>query len=113
ETLLFLIAITLLGLVIALFSRLGATDQKLESLRSDLRELLAHARAPQALQIPVKKAPEPDPPAAPATALTKAMASPDLIPEPEVKVRYAGSAPPPLPGRAALSAGAEVPTGPP
>jgi len=110
DILILLLLTVVLFLVMALLSRLGETDRRIDSLKSDLREVLHHARttplfrpaAPEE-KTPLPKAePEPEPEEIPATLET-----PEADPEPGPL--YKGSPPPPLPRVAAEITPASVP----
>ena len=106
EILILLLLTVVLFLVINLVSRLGETDRKAESLKSDLRELLHYARTARPSQASAELAPTPAPEV---PEPKKAIPSPELVPEPESEPLYQGAAPPPLPGRQTITAVADEP----
>jgi len=106
EILILLLLTVVLFLVINLVSRLGETDRKAESLKSDLRELLHYARTARPSQASAEPAPTPAPEV---PEPKKAIPSPELVPEPESEPLYQGAAPPPLPGRQTITAVADEP----
>jgi uncharacterized membrane protein len=106
EILILLLLTVVLFLVMALLSRLAETDRRVDSLKSDLRELLHHARTTPLFRpsLAPEKAPlpeiEPELEEIPAPLETTDT-------EPESTPLYKGSPPPPLPGRQIITAVAD------
>jgi uncharacterized membrane protein len=96
EILILLLLIVVLILVSSLLSRLGETDRRVDSLKSDLRELLQQARATSFFRPADAEEKEPLPKAEPEPEPEE---SPGIAPEPGPI--YKGSPPPPLPRFAA------------
>ncbi len=103
EMLILLIAAVVLILVISLLSRLGATEQKMDELKRDVRELIHLARtqevnAPAPLPEAVLELPMEAGPAAEKTDADEETPPTPLV-APAPAPTYAGSSPPPLPKR--------------
>lgn len=101
ELLILLIVAIVLILVISLRSRLDATNQKMEALTRDIRELLSHARIRETNTPAISPPPvlEPVTEAAPfiETSESENATPPAPLADPSPAPVYAGSAPPPLP----------------
>ncbi len=103
EFLILLIGAVVLILVIALLSRLSATERKMDELKRDVRELLSLARSQEVKAPFPHSAPELAPVVSLESAPEKATPVEETLPAPPAAATpapaYAGSAPPPLPKR--------------